>query len=295
MGHHRYHIAGVLLVSAGILMVSLSTFVEKAHTDMIYLMQSPITGIMFCLGAQIFLGAMLVYEEHIMSSYTAPPFLLVGMEGAFGLLFGLFFLLALNAFHVEDIPAAQYQLCHSVPLLWATIGTIFSMAFFNSSGVAVTHQASAVARSTIDVSRTAIIWGVELLLGWNTFNALQLTGFVMLAAGTMIYNRLIVVQPLEPHYDELCHTPLEKPADLNSNGANMNVRFISEPSDYIHGKADPDAMDDLPHKKMSLSSASTCSSRSDLGSGYVDADKSDLSWDADRLTPSLDKALELPL
>jgi len=95
-----------------------------------------------------------------------------------------------------------YQLQNSTPLLLAVVGSIFSIAIFNFSGVTVTQQASAVARSTIDVSRTILIWAVELAVGWNTFNSLQLVGFIVVAAGTMIYNRLLVFQALEPSEEE---------------------------------------------------------------------------------------------
>merc|ERR1719238_750592 len=119
------------------------------------------------------------------------------MEGTFGILFGVVLLCGLNAMHIENTPGALYQVTHSKPLLTAVVGSIFSIAFFNFSGVTVTQKASAVARSTIDVSRTIIIWAVELGMGWNSFNMLQLSGFFVLALGTMIYNRLVVFSFLD--------------------------------------------------------------------------------------------------
>merc|ERR1719313_630681 len=107
---------------------------------------------------------------------------------------GVVLLSGLNMFNLESTPEAYYQMTHSKPLLLAIVASIFSIAFFNFSGVTVTQRASAVARSTIDVSRTIIIWAVEMTLGWNTFNSLQLMGFVVLALGTMIYNRLITFE-----------------------------------------------------------------------------------------------------
>merc|ERR1719183_3394309 len=103
------------------------------------------------------------------------------MEGAFGIMFGVILLAFLNVFQIENTREAFYQMEHSLPLTVAVVGSIFSIAFFNFSGVTVTQQASAVARSTIDVSRTIIIWAVELVLGWNSFNALQRAGFIVLA------------------------------------------------------------------------------------------------------------------
>merc|ERR1719157_401898 len=116
----------------------------------------------------------------------------------FGILFGVVLLGALNAMHIENTPGAFYQVTHSKPLLTAVIGSIFSIAFFNFAGVSVTQKASAVARTTIDVSRTILIWAVELAMGWNSFSMLQFSGFCLVAAGTMIYNRLIIVPGLGP-------------------------------------------------------------------------------------------------
>jgi drug/metabolite transporter (DMT)-like permease len=196
----RFHIAGVSLVFVGISLVSLSAFINPTSTSTASTtgFVAKLTGIALCFGAQVFQASMLVYEEKIMSQYTVPPLLVVGMEGTFGMIFGVLLLLVLNATHVESTPEAVYQMRHSGPLAATVIGSIFSIAFFNYSGVTVTQRASAVARSTIDVSRTVIIWVVELMLGWNSFNGIQLAGFIVLAVGTLIYNRLVVISFLEP-------------------------------------------------------------------------------------------------
>jgi len=196
---YRYHIAGVALVAAGITLVSLSTFINPVHVPSADTISNSVKlfGIGLCLSAQIFQASMIVYEEKIMNKYTVPPLLVVGMEGTFGIIFGVLLLLVLNATHYENTPGAVYQISHSTPLLMAVVGSIFSIAFFNFSGVTVTQKASAVSRSTIDVSRTIIIWAVELSMGWNSFNLLQLVGFFLVALGTMLYNRLITFQALD--------------------------------------------------------------------------------------------------
>merc|ERR1719424_1516566 len=204
---YRYHLAGVGLVAVGITLVSLSTFMNPAHSTAVPTVDTisnsvKLFGIGLCLTAQIFQASMIVYEEKIMSKYTVPPLFVVGMEGAFGILFGLVLLSFLNATHIENSAGAVYQITHSTPLLCAVVGSIFSIAFFNFSGVTVTQKASAVSRSTIDVSRTILIWAVELTLGWNSFNMLQLAGFLVLALGTMIYNRLITFAILDTDLGE---------------------------------------------------------------------------------------------
>jgi len=196
---YKYHIVGVSFVALGITLVSLSTFFNPSHgvTATTASNYVKLFGISLCLGAQVFQASMLVYEEKIMGKYTVPPLLVVGMEGSFGIIFGVMLLTFLNALHIENTAGAIYQINHSKPLMMAVIGSICSIAFFNFSGVTVTQKSSAVARSTIDVSRTILIWAVELSLGWNSFNMLQLAGFFVLALGTMIYNRLITFAVLD--------------------------------------------------------------------------------------------------
>merc|ERR1719181_2580967 len=109
------------------------------------------------------------------------------MEGLFGLGIGMILLGIVNLLGMESTPAAFYQITSSRLLLLVIIASIFSIMIFNFSGVTVTQKASATARSTLDVSRTIIIWMVELAVGWNQFNWLQLMGFACVALGTLIY------------------------------------------------------------------------------------------------------------
>merc|ERR1719440_1185751 len=109
---YKFHIVGVGFVALGITLVSLSTFFNPAHgvnaSAATVGAWTKIFGIGLCLGAQVFQASMLVYEEKIMGKYTVPPLLVVGMEGTFGILFGLILLTALNAMHVENTAGAIY-------------------------------------------------------------------------------------------------------------------------------------------------------------------------------------------
>mmetsp|Transcript_22674 Transcript_22674/g.49833 ORF Transcript_22674/g.49833 Transcript_22674/m.49833 type:complete len:446 (+) Transcript_22674:256-1593(+) len=229
-----YHFVGVSAACLGITLVSLSTIVHPATFGLFPSLSSSFSsseasaadeaarsvykqmfGIFLCIFAQVFHAAMLVYEEKIMSQYDLPPLKVVGMEGLFGISFGLAILLILNGLEVESTPTALYQLRHSTTLLLTAVGAIFSIALFNFAGVTVTKEASATARATIDVARTISVWFVELVCGWNIFNPLQLLGFLVLAAGTLLYNRLIVVQMFEP--TEECQALLTSSTKLSAS------------------------------------------------------------------------------
>merc|ERR1719428_1937567 len=195
---HCFHFVGVALVVVGITLVSLSALIDPHQHASSGAASAKVFGLSLCIFAQIFQASMIVYEEKIMSSYTIPPLQVVGMEGLFGLGIGFILLAIVNFLGMESTPAAFYQIASSRLLLLVIIASIFSIAFFNFSGVTVTQRASATARSTLDVSRTIIIWAVELALGWHAFSKLQLAGFVLVACGTMIYNRLVVIKCLDP-------------------------------------------------------------------------------------------------
>jgi len=97
-------------------------------------------------------------------------------------------------------------------LLFCILG-IFSIATFNVTGVTVTKYINSLARSICDVTRTAIVWIVGILVTvtagvnkpnykWELINggaiALQLLGFAVLIGGNLIYNRIIKLPCLEP-------------------------------------------------------------------------------------------------
>jgi hypothetical protein len=58
-----------------------------------------------------------------------------------------------------------------------TTGLIaLQIAFFNFFGVSVTKKLSGAARATIDATRTLFVWGFSVLMHWERFHALQVSG-----------------------------------------------------------------------------------------------------------------------
>lgn len=97
---------------------------------------------------------------------------------------------------LEDTGFAFQQMWDNKAILFLNLGIICSISSFNAFGVAVTKNASAAQRSTIDTSRTVLIWIFFLIypgIGHEHFQALQLLGFVILVTGTLVYNEIVVV------------------------------------------------------------------------------------------------------
>lgn len=74
----------------------------------------------------------------------------------------------------------------------------FSIASFNAFGVTVTKNASSAQRSTVDTSRTVLIWLFFMTVpvpgvAKESFTWLQLFGFILLVIGTLVYNEILVI------------------------------------------------------------------------------------------------------
>jgi len=216
----KHQFAGVGLVALGMALVSASTFLttpEVGSTLEVASAWTKICGIGLCLASMLCKATLLVYEQNIMSKHSLQPLLVVGMEGTLGIVLYVALLAVRNAMHMENTAEAVYQIQHSPQLMAALVAFISMAACFNVSGVTVTQKSSAVARSTIDVSCGLLMWAVELSLGWTSFHMLQLVGFLILALGTMIYNKLVVLPALgcqESERAPIIGRPSMQPVDL---------------------------------------------------------------------------------
>ena len=143
-------------------------------------------------------------------------------------------------------------------LIFQSIGIIVSIAAFNACGVSITKYASAAQRSTVDTCRTLIIWVVSMLLGWESFLALELVGFFMLVGGTLVYNEIIILpceilnkdtkairNAREGKLDGMGNdanymaTSPQAAYDSNRNKRNLNAK-MNERHELLHGHKDGD-------------------------------------------------------
>ncbi|CDK29810.1 unnamed protein product [Kuraishia capsulata CBS 1993] len=149
---------------------------------------------------EIFSASQFVVEEYIMSRWTMVPVKLVGWEGTYGFGVTLLGMLLMDLAAGNkgrggpfDVSTAFYQLIN-FPTVWmSSVAIMFSIGSFNFFGLSLTDRLSATARSTIDTSRTLLVWIVSLALGWESFKSMQLLGFVLLVFGTLVFNGVIQI------------------------------------------------------------------------------------------------------
>lgn len=78
-------------------------------------------------------------------------------------------------------------------LIIETVGSILSIACFNSFGIGITKYASAAHRAVTDTSRTILVWILCTLLGYQKLEWPSATGFLLVLTGTLIYNEILIV------------------------------------------------------------------------------------------------------
>jgi hypothetical protein len=165
-----------------------------------------LTGVVLLLLAQCFTGGQFIVEEKLLSGYYLDPFLVVGLEGFWGvciwsILLPIFQTVRDCTFplcdpktgRLEDTSQAFSELGAHHVLIFQCLFIVLSIASFNATGVAITKYATAAQRSTVDTSRTLLIWIVSLAIKWEPFIWEEVVGFILLVGGTFIYNEIVVV------------------------------------------------------------------------------------------------------
>ncbi|ENN71855.1 hypothetical protein YQE_11472, partial [Dendroctonus ponderosae] len=191
--------SGIGFVIIGLAVVGVADFVsqngEQQHNK-----NDVITGDMLIVIAQIIQAVQMVVEEKFVRGENIPSLQAVGWEGLFGfvtlalLQIPFYFIHAVppltqrSGDRLEDAIDALVQMGNSIPLFFAILGTIISIAFFNFAGISVTKEMSATTRMVLDSVRTIVIWVFSLAFFGQAFHWLQLFGFVLLITGMCLYN-----------------------------------------------------------------------------------------------------------
>ena len=149
--------------------------------------------------------------------------MVVGLEGFWGLFFWCILLPIFQQIQctgelcpygrLEDTMRAFRDFDTNKNLIILSCFICLSIAFFNSFGVSVTKNASAAQRSTIDTSRTVLIWIFFMVVPvygayFETFKIMQLFGFLLLVFGTLVFNEILILPFLG--FDQYTSNALDK-------------------------------------------------------------------------------------
>ncbi|KAH9110683.1 hypothetical protein LEN26_013674 [Aphanomyces euteiches] len=225
LGDHlkRYMWIGIGMNTVAALMVGFSSFQDTE--EQINNNDNPGLGIIMIILSCFVQSAQYVFEEKLMGDGidTAPPLIVVGMEGLWGLIMtGLivypiaYFVPGNDLGSYERIDDAWYMLTNSPTAQVAAAIFLIVILGYNVFAVFVTFLLNSIWHAILDNFRPVTVWGTDLLLfyvftprtfgeAWTSWSYLELTGMITLLLGTAVYNGTI---QLPGHtYDE----PLEGP------------------------------------------------------------------------------------
>ena len=199
---YRHHWLGLVCIVLALAEVGYVA-IAFSKDDSANLVGSVALGIVLLIIAQVFAGGLFIVEEYFIGDYYLDPLKVVATEGMWGF---LYFLIALpimqsvkcdgplcNFGYFENSSYAFAQMADNPILILYTFGIMVSIAFFNVCGVTTTKLASAAQRSTVDTSRTVLIWIGSVLLGFEEPIWWSIPGFLLLVFGTLVYNEILVI------------------------------------------------------------------------------------------------------
>ena len=228
--HTCDHYVAIPVSTTGVVLVGLSAYLnadEKSDDGGNFSdAKTTLLGIVLMVIAMFILSIQFCFDEHFMRKYSCHPLICIGYEGIFGFFINLLLCIIFyfikcgsyedkeeppyfvknmctgdndNVWRPENIIFAFRQLINNSLLSILVPITIIFMASFNIFGVSITKYGSATTRTVTDNCRSFLVW-IFFLMPFNqkdlieTFNVLQLIGFLLICLGAFIYNGLFKLE-----------------------------------------------------------------------------------------------------
>ncbi|GMH80533.1 hypothetical protein TrST_g2950 [Triparma strigata] len=169
--------------------------------------KDPLRGVLLILAGAFVQSLQYAFEEKVMSmEVSAPPLLLIGMEGFWGTVVCAFVLYPVcynlpgaDVGGVMENPYDTWAMMENskdlqVMFLWYFL----SIFFYNALAVLVTFMLNSVWHAILDNFRPITVWGTDLFIfyfvtksfgeEWTKWSFVQLAGLFVLLYGTAVYN-----------------------------------------------------------------------------------------------------------
>ncbi|WIA18798.1 hypothetical protein OEZ85_003481 [Tetradesmus obliquus] len=168
-------------------------------------------GMCLIILSQAIQAGQVTVEDHFMSEMGMHPLKVVGWEGVIGsvvMLGGALPLLQRLPFEdgsglAEDSVGSWCMVKSSTSIAVVLFLSSAAVLVYNISGMSVTEQVGAAARTVLENARTLLVWlaglglfylhigsgGVSLGEAWDSWSWLQAVGFAVFAAGALLYDK----------------------------------------------------------------------------------------------------------
>ncbi|KAE9044551.1 hypothetical protein PR003_g1957 [Phytophthora rubi] len=228
---------GIGLNMLAALMVGVTSLADADSQDNNSANQHPGFGVFMVVLSCAIQAVQYVFEEKLMDEGdSAPPLVVVGMEGVWGLVLTTFvvypiaYLVPGNDLGSNERFDDAYQMLMNSSLAQVIV-LIYLLVIlgYNVFAVSVTYLLNSIWHAILDNFRPITVWGSDLLLfylftqgefgeRWTIWSWLQLAGMLTLLMGTAVYNgtlRLPGFVYLEPLEEAL--TPIRTPEALTAS------------------------------------------------------------------------------
>lgn len=193
-------------------------------------------GILLVLLASALNAVQNVFEEKLLKAVggaEVDPLELVGWEGTFGTLLSAFVLLPIvyqipgpDCGKAEDSLNTLKQLQNSPMAVGLSLSFVFGLMLMNWTSQQISQQLSAVHRNLVSAVRTVLVWVGSIILyyttkddstvygeQWTNWSLLELAGFIVLVAGTVLYSYAGILASKAQAEDELLKGEFSKSPD----------------------------------------------------------------------------------
>jgi len=202
---HKFHWTGVFFNVISVVIVGATALLASSDSSKATPSET-FLGVCLMMAGAFVQAVQFVFEEHAMKmDVPAPPLLLIGMEGLWGTVLGIFVMYPIGYFmpgddhgSYEDPFNTWNMFLNSPTIQWAFVIYFFTIFFYNLFAVLVTFMLSSVWHAILDNFRPITVWGTDLfifyyinpLFGemWTPFSYIQIVGMGVLLYGTAIYN-----------------------------------------------------------------------------------------------------------
>lgn len=203
---HKFHWVGVFWNVISVVIVGATALLATSGSNGNVTSAQTFMGVCLMMAGAFVQAVQFVFEEHVMKmDVPAPPLLLIGMEGFWGTVLGIFVMYPI-AYMMPGDDHGSYEdpfntwamFLNSKNIQVAFIIYFFTIFFYNLFAVLVTFMLSSVWHAILDNFRPITVWTTDLfifyyinpLFGevWTQYSYLQIFGMAVLLYGTAIYN-----------------------------------------------------------------------------------------------------------
>ncbi|OQR95954.1 Drug/Metabolite Transporter (DMT) Superfamily [Thraustotheca clavata] len=233
----RYQILSIAIMVVSIIIVSIAGIVGEDNLSpkdifsirLHHVFKSDwnqVVGMSMILVAQVIFSAQLVVEEHFLNQLQLSPFLLVGMEGLWGLVLFIPLIQFLKLtpegtsdaallWH-ESFPDTWTKLSNSPFLCLLVVSYTLCIGAYQITALYITKHHSALVRSMIEIGRTIGVWAlgfvVYYIFNWSgpsspgekfsTWTLVEFVGFLLMAIASLTYKQLLHFPSMSLYQDD---------------------------------------------------------------------------------------------